>query len=49
MLLSLFIIAGVYVAGLAVLASAVWRAPEGFEDAEGFHAGRDSLTDDPAL
>lgn len=49
MLIALLVIACIYLAGLLVLAGAVWRAPEGFEDDNGFHTGRDSLTDDSAV
>jgi len=45
----MMILACVYLAGLLVLAGAVSRAPEGFEDDDGFHEGRHSLTDDPSL
>lgn len=48
MLIALSIIAIVYLTGLLVLAGAVWRAPEGFEDEQGFHEGRGS-TDETAL
>ncbi len=43
------IIACLYLIGLAVLAWALLRAPEGFEDGEGFHSGRRSLTDESSL
>jgi hypothetical protein len=37
-----FVLLGLlYTAGLLVLAGALWRAPEGFEDDAGFHRGRD--------
>ncbi len=49
MMIVAFIISCVYLFGLIVLAAALLRAPEGFEDQEGFHAGRGPLTDDPAL
>ena len=48
MFIALMIIAGIYLTGLLVLAGAVKRAPEGFEDDDGFHKGR-SLVDDGAL
>ncbi len=31
----------VYAVGLLVLAGALWRAPEGFEDDAGFHRGQE--------
>jgi hypothetical protein len=46
MLILLLIIASIYFGGLLVLAGAVWRAPEGFEDDQGFHEGRAAITDD---
>ncbi len=49
MMIVAFIISCVYLFGLIVLAAALFRAPEGFEDKEGFHPGRGPLTDDPAL
>ncbi|HEY0946714.1 MAG TPA: hypothetical protein VGD81_15650 [Opitutaceae bacterium] len=32
-------VALLYTCGLALLAAAIWRAPEGYEDHEGFHRG----------
>ena len=49
MLTALMILAAIYLTGLLVLAGAVWRAPEGFEDDKGFHKGRTTLPDDVAL
>jgi len=49
MTLLLTILACVYLIGLLVVAGAVWRAPEGFEDDDGFHEGRHPATDDPTL
>lgn len=49
MTFAVMILACVYLAGLLVLAGAVLRAPEGFEDDDGFHEGRHPLTDDPSL
>ncbi len=46
MLIVLLIVAAVYLLGLLVLAGAVWRAPEGFEDERGFHEGRCTAMDD---
>jgi len=43
------IVAGVYLAGLFMLAGGIWRAPEGFEDDEGFHAGSGTAADDTSL
>ncbi|MFA6286357.1 MAG: hypothetical protein WC661_03165 [Opitutaceae bacterium] len=40
MVIALSLFAFVYLAGLLTLAGALWRAPEGFEDDEGFHAGQ---------
>jgi hypothetical protein len=40
-------IAAFYFTGLLVLAGAVWRAPEGFEDEQGFHTGRGPVGDEP--
>jgi hypothetical protein len=48
MLIALSILAVIYFSGLLVLAAAVLRAPEGFEDEQGFHEGRHAV-DDPAL
>jgi len=48
MLIALSILAVIYLSGLLVLAGAVWRAPEGFEDEQGFHEGR-HVADDTAL
>ena len=42
MLIALLIIAAIYITGLLVLAGAAWRAPQGFEDAQGFHEGNDA-------
>jgi hypothetical protein len=42
MLIALLVIAAIYLVGLLALAGAVWRAPEGFEDDQGFHTGRGS-------
>lgn len=52
MLTVILIFAAIYLAGLCVLAGAAWRAPEGFEDEQGFHKGRNAgspLQDDGAL
>lgn len=49
MLIILLIIAAVYLVGLVVLTGGVLRAPQGFEDDEGFHEGKDPLVDDRAL
>jgi hypothetical protein len=50
MWITLLIIAGIYLVGVLVLASGIWRAPEGFEDEGGFHEGRrDDLADDRTL
>ncbi len=46
MWIALTIIASIYLTGLLVLASAVLRAPEGFEDDQGFHEGRIPTEDD---
>jgi len=43
------IVGCLYLLGLLVLAVALLRAPEGFEDDEGFHTGERRLPDDPAL
>jgi hypothetical protein len=48
MFIALSIIAVIYLTGMLVLAGAVWRAPEGFEDEQGFHKGRGSA-EDPVL
>ena len=40
MVIVLSLFAFVYLVGLLTLAGALWRAPEGFEDDEGFHAGQ---------
>jgi hypothetical protein len=34
-----------YCVGLLVVAAAALRAPEGFEDKDGFHTGRKSVSD----
>ncbi|HEY9248064.1 MAG TPA: hypothetical protein VIO38_02985, partial [Rariglobus sp.] len=47
MLITLLFIAAFYFTGLLVLAGAVWRAPEGFEDEQGFHTGRGPVGDEP--
>jgi len=47
--IALSIIAVIHLVGLLVLVRAVWRAPEGFEDADGFHEGRAATTDESAL
>ena len=44
MLTVLLVLAAIYLTGLLVLAGAVWRAPEGFEDDKGFHTGRNSVS-----
>ncbi len=49
MITLLLVIAAVYFVGLLALAGAVFRAPEGFEDDNGFHTGRGPLRDDGAL
>lgn len=49
MLIALSIIAVIYLSGLLVLAGAVWRAPEGFEDEDGFHEGRSAVNDESAV
>jgi len=49
MTFAVMILGCVYLAGLLVLAGAVLRAPEGFEDDEGFHEGSHPATNDPAL
>ncbi|CAM2775987.1 hypothetical protein [Rariglobus hedericola] len=49
MLIAFMVIAALYLAGLLVLTGAVMRAPEGFEDEDGFHKGRGPLTDDLSL
>ena len=49
MLIALSIMAVIYLTGLLVLAGAVWRAPEGFEDEDGFHEGRNAATDESAV
>ena len=41
MSLTLVVIGLVYTVGLVVLAGALWRAPEGFEDEHGFHRGHE--------
>ena len=41
-----FIIALLYLLGLVVLVAALRRAPEGFEDDEGFHAGQHELEEE---
>lgn len=41
MAMTLTILGLIYVAGLVVLAGALWRAPEGFEDERGFHRGHE--------
>ena len=41
MTLTLVLLGLLYTAGLVVLAGALWRAPEGFEDDAGFHRGHD--------
>ena len=45
----ILIIVCLYLVGLPIGAGAVSRAPEGFEDDEGFHAGRQPMTDEAAL
>ena len=47
MMIVVFILGCFYLLGLIVLIAALLRAPEGFEDQEGFHAGRGPLADDP--
>jgi hypothetical protein len=50
MWITLLAIAGIYIAGLLVLAKGLWRAPVGFEDESGFREGRrDELADDRTL
>jgi hypothetical protein len=49
MLIALSIIAVIYLSGLLVLAGAVLRAPEGFEDENGFHEGRNAVNDESAV
>ena len=41
MFIILTIIGLLYAIGLTVLAGALWRAPEGFEDDRGFHRGHE--------
>jgi len=43
------IIVFLYLLGLGVLAVALRRAPEGFEDDKGFHDGKRTLEDEIAL
>lgn len=38
----------VYLVGLAAVVGAASRAPEGFEDEDGFHTGRSSVRDESA-
>jgi hypothetical protein len=44
MLIALLIIAVIYLVGILVLAMELRRAPEGFEDEDGFREGRPPLT-----
>jgi hypothetical protein len=41
MLLTITLLGLLYTAGLVVLAGALWKAPEGFEDDAGFHRGQE--------
>ena len=41
MFTTLTILGLLYAVGLVVLAGALWRAPEGFEDDRGFHRGHE--------
>ncbi len=41
MFMTLAILGLLYTVGLIVLAGALWRAPEGFEDDRGFHRGHE--------
>lgn len=41
MLLTIALLGLLYTVGLVVLAGALWRAPEGFEDDSGFHRGQE--------
>jgi hypothetical protein len=49
MLIASLIVASIYLVGLLILACGVSRAPEGFEDENGFHAGHRSDTDESSL
>ena len=42
----LWILAAIYLVCVLVLARALLRAPEGFEDERGFHQGRNPVVDD---
>jgi len=41
--LTLVILSGAYLAGLLTLVWSAMRAPESYEDADGFHLGREPL------
>ncbi|HTJ78649.1 MAG TPA: hypothetical protein VL357_06600 [Rariglobus sp.] len=49
MMLAAFIIALLYLLGLLGLAAMLRRAPEGFEDDKGFHAGRREFEEEVSL
>ena len=49
MMIAATIVALLYLLGLGVLAAALRRAPEGFEDDRGFHAGRRAFEDEVSL
>ena len=45
MFLTIALLGILYTVGLVVLAGALWRAPEGFEDDAGFHRGHEPKGD----
>jgi hypothetical protein len=49
MVVALYVIGCLYLAGLLAVATAALRAPEGFEDDDGFHTGRKPSSDEIAL
>lgn len=49
MMIAAALIACLYLTGLLVLVVALLRAPEGFEDDDGFHTGRRPFEDEVSL
>ncbi|MFO1446612.1 MAG: hypothetical protein U1F61_00435 [Opitutaceae bacterium] len=46
MITLLVILGAIYCAGLVILASAIWEAPTGYQDADGYHWVKSHSTKD---